>query len=80
MSEIRTRNENACRNIKSNDGTYSARIRKSITDRLIRHCEIRNINKKKFVEEAVCEKLDREERKTLEEKSKEELIELLLRR
>lgn len=80
MSETRTRNENACRNIKSKDGTYSARIRKSITDRLVRHCGIRNINKRKFVEDAVCEKLDREERKTLEEKSKEELIDLILGR
>jgi len=80
MSATGTRNESACRNIKSNDGTYSARIRKSIADRLIRHCGIKNINKKNFVEEAVVEKLDREERKALEEMSKEELIELLLRR
>ena len=80
MSATGTRIETKCRKALSKDGTYSPKLDPATAKRLIRYCVIADVNKAKSVCEAVNTWLDAKERKLLEEKSKEELIELLLGR
>ena len=80
MSNTGTRNETKYRAIRSKDGKYSPKLDRATSDRFIRYCEMMNVNKSTTVAEAVNYYLDTVERRTLEEKSKEELIEMLLRR
>ena len=80
MSGLRTRNEEKCRTNVAKDGRYSPKIDKTTTERLFRYCRMMDVNKNAFVTEAVNYRLNEVERKSLEEKSKDELIEMLLRR
>lgn len=80
MSETRTRNETKFRTTASKDGRFSPKLDKATSERLIRYCEMMDLNKTITASTAVNYWLDAVERKTLEEKSKEELIELILRR
>lgn len=70
--------EENCRNTKSKDGTFSPHISKSTTDRIVKYCHLKNINKTKFVEQCVNEKLDILEREFYESLSKDELINLII--
>lgn len=80
MSATGTRIENRCRKALSQDGTYSPKLNPTVSERLIRFCIMADTNKVKFVENAVSAALDQAEKELLESKTKEELIELLLRR
>ena len=80
MSATGTRNEEKCRTNVSKDGRYSPKIDKATTERLFRYCKMMDINKNAFVTESVNLRLNEVERKSLEAKSKDELIEMLLRR
>ena len=80
MSATGTRNETKCRTSASKDGRFSPKLDKSTSERLIRYCEMMDLNKTTTASVAVNYYLDAIERKTLEDKTKEELIEMLLRR
>lgn len=78
MSANGTRNEQKCRNTASVDGTFCPRISKQTAERLTRFCKIVDMNRTKYVEYCINAGLDVDERAVLEQKTKEELIELLL--
>ena len=80
MSATGTRNENKYRKSEPKSGKYSAKIDKPTSERLVRYCEMNDLNKVETTSVAINYYLDKMERVSLEEKSKEELIELLLRR
>ena len=80
MNENRTRNEKKCRSVISKDRRYSPKLNEATSTRFIRYCELMNVNKAMTAAEAINYYLDAVERKALESKSKEELIEIVLRR
>ena len=80
MSKKRTRNETKFRATESKDGRFSPKLDKATSERFIRYCKMMDLNKTITASTAINYWLDAEERKALEEKSKEELIELILRR
>lgn len=75
----RKRNEEKYRNVKSKDGTFSPHIGKQTTERLTKYCHIKNINRTKFVEMCINERLDVLERDFYESLTKDELIDLILK-
>lgn len=74
----RTRNEEGYRNTPTQDGRFSPHISRKTSRRIVRYCEQQNINKTKFVEDCVNDRLDILERELLAGLSKEMLIEMLL--
>lgn len=66
------------KNSQSEDGTYSAIISKKTATRLNNFCKTFNINRKKFVENAVAEALEGAFERELNKLSKEELIRLTM--
>lgn len=77
---MRTRKETNYRNnALSKTGTFSPRISVATTNRIIRYCKETNQNKTRFVEKCVNERLDDLEKEMLNEMSKEQLIEMLMR-
>lgn len=72
------RTEVSCRNTKSKDGTFTPRINKPTAERLIRYCSLKDLNKTKFVEQCVNERLDALEREFFESMSKDELIDMIM--
>lgn len=79
MKNSRTRNETGYRNVTSRSGQFSPHINEHTSSRLSRYCKKMNINKTKFVEQCINEKLDVLEREMLEDLNKEELIELCMK-
>ena len=75
---MRERVENGYRNAISKDGSFSPHIGKTTTERLTRYCKMRNINRTKFVEECVNNRLDVLEEEYLQGLTKEELIAMVL--
>lgn len=76
--EKKTRIETGYRGVSSENGTFSPHISKKTNDRLSRYCRINNENKTKFVEYCINHTLNSLERAMYEEKSKEELIQILM--
>ena len=76
----RTRNETKFRGVVSKDGRYSPKLDKATSARLIRYCDLMNVNKAVTAAEAINFYLDNVERGALDAKTKDELIEMLLRR
>ena len=74
----RTRNEEGYRNTQTEDGCFSPHISRRTSQRIVKYCQQQNINKTKFVEDCVNERLDVLEREALNAMSKEMLIEMLL--
>ena len=74
----RTRNEEIFRNITSKDGSVSANLPAKIGMRITRYCMEKNINRTRFIEQCCSEKLDVLEKEMLQEKSKDELIAIIL--
>lgn len=72
------RTEVGCRNAKSKDGTFSPHISKTTTERLTKFCHIKDINRTKFVEQCINDRLDVLEREFYEGLTKDELIDLIL--
>lgn len=72
------RTETNCRNVKSKDGSFSPHIGKATAERLAKYCHLRNINKTKFVEQCINERLDDLEREYYESLTKEDLISLII--
>lgn len=70
--------ETNCRNVRSKDGSFSPHIGKTTAERLARYCRLKNINKTKFVEQCINERLDGLEREYYETLSKDELIGLIM--
>ena len=60
MESKRTRNEDGYRDSESKDGTISASIEKELAVRVKLICKYRNISKKKYINQAVKEKLERD--------------------
>ena len=77
---MRTRDEQNYRNVRSNDGTFSPHLSKTINDRVSRYCKMTNQNRTRFVEHCINAQLDVLEREALMSKSKEELIDYILAR
>jgi len=77
---MRTRKEENYRHTKSKDGSLSIHLKREIAERLARYCRETNQNRTRFVESCIIERLDVVEKEFLEDKSKEELIDLLMRR
>lgn len=81
----RTKIENSTRkygfkNSTSKDGSLSAHISKYTNDRLARYCKEAGLNRTRFIEECINEKLETAEKDLYMSKSKEELVEILLAR
>lgn len=74
----KTRTETNCRNVNSKDGTFSPHFNVAVSERLTKYCKLTNQNRTKVAETCVMKQLDILEREFLEDKSKEELIDLLL--
>ena len=72
MEQKRTRNEDGYRDTESMDGTISASIEKELAVRVKFICKLRNISKKKYINQAVREKLERDMKDTKVEISMEE--------
>lgn len=72
MEQKRTRNEDGYRDSESMDGTISASIEKELAVRVKFICKLRNISKKKYINQAVREKLERDMKDTKIEISMEE--------
>ncbi len=77
---MKTRNETNFRNTQAKDGSFSPHIRREVTERLSRYCKDTNQNRTRFVEHCIVERLDVLEKEFLESKTKEQLIELLMKR
>lgn len=75
---MRIRNEDGYRNTPTKDGCFSPKLSRKVTKRIIRYCEQQDINKTKFVENCVAERLDTLEREALISMPKEMLIEMIL--
>jgi len=71
------RTEDKYRNASSKDGTFSPHISKKTAERIDRYCKINNINKTKFIEQCVNERLDDLETEMLDTLTKEQLIEMV---
>lgn len=54
----RERVENNCRNVSSKDGGFSPHIGKATAERLTKYCRNANMNRTKFVEKCINERLD----------------------
>ena len=80
MSANGTRNETKFRGVVAKDGRYSPKLDKATSARLIRYCGIMNVSKAVTAAEAINFYLDNVEREALNAKTKDELIEILLRR
>ena len=78
--ERKKRVEDNCRNTKSKDGGFSPRIGKATAERLTKYCNIINMNRTKFVENCINERLDALEGEYYNSLTKEELIQLLTKR
>ena len=79
MDSKRKRTEYGCRKTASKDGNFSPCISKETAERLTRYCELMNLNRTKFVEHCINLQLDEFEKRSLMAKSKEELVEMLLK-
>ena len=75
---MRTRHESNYRNTPTKDGCFSPKLSRKVSRRIIRYCEQQDLNKTKFVECCVAERLDTLEREALNSMPKEMLIEMLL--
>ena len=75
---MRSRFESNYRKTSTKDGCFSPKLSQKISKRIIRYCERQDINKTKFVEDCVAERLDVLERESLNGMSKEMLIEMIL--
>ena len=75
---MRSRREDNYRNTPTKDGCFSPKLSRRVSRRIIRYCEQQDINKTKFVESCVAERLDTLEREALNGMPKEMLIEMLL--
>lgn len=78
--EKRNRTENGFRNTKASDGRYSTYVSAATADRLSRYCKAKNINRAKFVEQCVKEKLDAVEEEYYLALPKETLVQMLLKK
>lgn len=76
----RERVENNCRNVSSKDGGFSPHIGKATAERLTKYCRNANMNRTKFVEKCINERLDVLENEYYFSLSKEELVALLVKR
>lgn len=74
----RTRNEPEYRDTYSKDGTISTIIPKETAERVRRYCKAKNLNKTKFIERCCIERLDALEPELYQEMPKDVLIEWLL--
>lgn len=72
--------EQNCGNVASKDGRFSPRISKTTTERLTIYCHLNNMNKTHFVEQCVNERLDELEPQYYEQLSKEDLINIILKK
>lgn len=73
----RTRTETGCRNVSSKDG-FSPHIGRPTAERLTKYCQLKNINRTKFVEQCVNDRLDILEKEYYEALSKDDLIALIM--
>ena len=80
----KTRVELTYRDTSSANGSISIKIFGSVVERIKRYCRLMNLNKTKFIIQCVEERLDELEPKMAEnilrEKSKDELIQMILGR
>lgn len=72
------RNETEYRNVTSKSGKYSPHISQKVNKRLSRYCEIKNINKTKFVERVITEALNKLEEDMLKDMTREDLEQIIL--
>ena len=72
------REETNCRNVKSKDGSFSPHISKQTAERMAKYCHLTNINKTKFVERCINERLDDLEKEYYEALTKDDLIALIM--
>ena len=77
---MRKRNEENYRNAISRDGTFSPHINKTTSDRLTRYCKAMNLNRTRFVEHCVNAQLDQIEREAYGAMSKDQLIDIILKK
>lgn len=75
---MKTRTEECYRYTHTKDGGFSPKLSQPVVKRLIRYCEQQNLNKTKFVEKCVTERLEVLEKEALNNMTKEMLIEMLL--
>lgn len=75
---MRERKEEAFRNVRSKDGTFSPHINKTTTERLTKYCHLTNINRTKFVQACINSQLDILEREYYESLGKSDLIAIIL--
>ena len=75
---MKTRTEECYRHTRTKDGGFSPKLSQPVVKRLIRYCEQQNLNKTKFVEKCVTERLEVLEKEALNNMPKEMLIEMLL--
>ena len=80
MKERKERNETNFREAVSKDGSFSPHINKKTSERLTRYCKVMNQNRTRFVEACINEQLDRIERQAYEPLTKDELIDIILKR
>lgn len=71
------RTENGYRNVQSKDGRFSLHLGRAVTERLTRYCKNLNINRTRFAEQCIAERLDELEDIYLQSLTKEELIEII---
>lgn len=62
------------------DGRFSPYINRTTSERIRKYCEAKNINKTKFVEQCITERLDALEREMYESMTKDELIAIILQK
>lgn len=73
---MRTRSEQKYRDTKSKTGVYQPNINAATAARIAKYCKINNINKTRFVEKCVNERLDVLEQEMFDNMTREELIAL----
>lgn len=71
---MRRRNEQGYRDTKSKTGGFQPEINAATAARIAKYCKIKNINKTRFVEKCVNERLDVLEQEMFDNMTREELI------
>lgn len=66
------------KNTASKDGCYSFHLKRELNERLTEYCRMNNLNKSKYIEKIIAERLIADEKAWLQTLTKEELVQIIM--
>lgn len=66
------------KNTSSKDGCYSFHLKRELNERLTEYCRMNNLNKSKYIEKTIAERLVADEEAWLQTLSKDELVRIIM--